>query len=101
MEKDKVAIVAYVVAKAGLEDEVKEELLALVGPTRNEEGCLQYELHQDGESKGRFMFYEIWRNEEAINEHFQTPHVRAIVEKFDRLFEEPIKKTLWKMLDTH
>ncbi|MBF0519010.1 MAG: antibiotic biosynthesis monooxygenase [Nitrospirae bacterium] len=100
MGKNEVVVVAYVSAKAGLETQVKEELLALIEPTRKEDGCIGYYLHHDVENKGRFMFYEIWRSMEDINAHFQTPHITNIVGKSDRLFDEPVKITMWKKLDT-
>ena len=43
---------------------VKSELLKILEPTRKEDGCIQYELHQDIENPSIFMFYEIWKTNE-------------------------------------
>ena len=51
-----VAVVAELVAKPGKEEELRRELLALVEPTRREEGCVQYDLHVSTEERGRFVF---------------------------------------------
>ena len=58
METALVSVFALVKAKPGMEETVKQELLALVGPTLKEEGCLNYELHQSVDNKAWFRFYE-------------------------------------------
>jgi len=35
-------------------------VLALIEPTRREDGCAQYDLHVHTEDPGRFLFYENW-----------------------------------------
>ena len=43
----KVTVVAKVTAKAEAVEAVRGELLKMVAPTRAEDGCLEYRLHQD------------------------------------------------------
>ncbi len=43
----KLTIVAHITAKADKIEQVKAELEKLIAPTCEEEGCLQYDLHQD------------------------------------------------------
>jgi quinol monooxygenase YgiN len=62
-------------AAAGQEEELFEQLRALVAPTRAEPGCLVYELHRDPENPAKFMFYERFRNQEALDAHAATPHL--------------------------
>ena len=38
---------------------VKSELLKLIDITRAENGCINYDLHQDNENKNLFLFYFI------------------------------------------
>jgi len=65
----KVTVLALFKAKPGLEEEVKRELMALQGPTRSEEGCINYDLHQSKEDPSRFMFYENWKSQEDLDKH--------------------------------
>ena len=60
----KLTIVANIFAKAGKIGFVKAELLKLIEPTRAEEGCLNYDLHQDFEDLRHFLFYENWESRE-------------------------------------
>ena len=43
---EKVSLVAYLQAKPGKEQELVDTLLSLVGPTRQEAGCIDYHLHR-------------------------------------------------------
>lgn len=70
-------IVARIEAKADQVDLVKSELLKLIEPTRQEEGCIQYELHQDNSNPELFIFFENWKNRELWQEHMSNEHVKA------------------------
>ncbi len=70
-------IVANIRAKADQIDLVKAELLKLVPTTRAEEGCIQYDLHQDNNDPAHFLLYENWVNRELWQTHMNAPHIAA------------------------
>jgi quinol monooxygenase YgiN len=70
-------VVAVLVAKAGQEDVVRAALTDLVAPTREEEGCLAYDLYESGSAPGTFVTVESWRAQADLDAHLQTPHVQA------------------------
>jgi quinol monooxygenase YgiN len=76
--KDAVILTAQIKAKEAEVGNVREALLSLVEPTRKEEGCIHYILHQDTKDQTKFMFYEVWKNEAAFKEHGQTPHLKGL-----------------------
>jgi len=82
-------VVAEMVAKPGKEDELKRHLLALVEPTRREDGCVQYDLHQSTGEPGRFVFYENWQSRELLERHLQSPHLQAFGAVEEELLAEP------------
>jgi len=94
----KVTVFALLKAKPGMEETVKQELLALVGPTRKEEGCNNYDLHQSLDHKGQFRFYENWTSKELLERHLESAHVKRFIAKADQLLAEPPEITLWEML---
>ena len=98
MAHRKVTVFALVKAKPGLEEAVKQELSALVGPTRTEEGCINYDLHQSLDQKGHFRFYENWTSKELLDRHLQSAHVKRFIAKADELLAEPPEITLWEMV---
>lgn len=81
-------IVANIHAKPGHEALVREELEKLVAPTRAEDGCLQYDLHQDHSAPTHFMFYENWESRELWQAHMNAPHIAAYMEATDGAVEE-------------
>jgi quinol monooxygenase YgiN len=71
----KLTIVARIEANADKIELVKAELLRLVDPTLEEEGCIQYDLHQDNENPGVFVFYENWESRELWQKHMNNTHL--------------------------
>ena len=98
MTDKKIIVVAQIRAKDGMEEAVKQELVALVGPTRSEKGCIKYELHQSLENKSLFMFYENWASKKDLEEHIHMPHMKSHMKKAGDLFAEPPKMTIWEVI---
>jgi len=71
-------VVAEIIAKPGCEQRLREELLALIEPTRAEAGCLQYDLHVAEGKPGHFLFYENWTSRQALDQHLATPHLQRL-----------------------
>jgi quinol monooxygenase YgiN len=85
-------IVIKVVAKCKLKPDVKvEEYIRdareLVAETRKEEGCITYALHQDIHDPSIITMLEEWVDEEALNQHNQSEHVKRIVPELRKLRE--------------
>ena len=70
-------IVANIHAKPDKIELVKAELQKLIAVTRAEEGCIQYDLHQDNENPAHFLFFENWTSRELWQQHMNTPHIAA------------------------
>jgi quinol monooxygenase YgiN len=49
-------------------------LHALVAPSRKEPGVVVYELHVDPEHPGKFMFYEKFASQAALDLHLASLH---------------------------
>ncbi|MBU1105289.1 MAG: antibiotic biosynthesis monooxygenase [Candidatus Riflebacteria bacterium] len=87
-------------AKPGMEATAKQELIKLVSATREEAGCLGYDVFQgnDGtfasqgvstQSTGMFVLRETWRDKAAIDFHCATSYFGEFWAKADTLFETP------------
>ncbi|GLS84270.1 putative quinol monooxygenase [Paraferrimonas haliotis] len=68
-------IVANIVAKQDKIDLVKQALIKLIDVTREEQGCINYDLHQDNESPEHFMFYENWQSRALWQQHMNNKHL--------------------------
>ena len=71
----KLTIVANIIAKPDHIDLVKAELLKLIDITRAEQGCINYDLHQDNDNPAHFMFYENWETRELWQTHMGNQHL--------------------------
>lgn len=48
---------------------------------KDEPGCLRFDVIRDNEDQNRFYFYEVYRDEAALEAHRQTPHFKLYAEK--------------------
>lgn len=70
-------IVARIEAESDHVEAVKAELVKLIAPTLAEDGCVQYDLHQDNDDPAVFLFYENWTTRELWQDHMNSPHLAA------------------------
>jgi quinol monooxygenase YgiN len=82
-------VVAELHAKAGKEQDLRRALLALIEPTRPEEGCVQYDLHVHTEDPGRFIFFENWVSREHLDRHLASEHLTRFKALAGDLLSEP------------
>ncbi|MEM9103923.1 MAG: putative quinol monooxygenase [Pseudomonadota bacterium] len=84
----KLTITGNIKVKPEYLGKVKEELLKLIPITRAEEGCIQYDLHQDNEDPTYFMFYENWNSRELWQTHMNNDHLKTYMEATDGMVEK-------------
>ena len=68
-------VIATIPAKAGSEEAIRGALQSLVAATREEEGCVAYDLFESSSAPGTFVTVERWTDQSALDAHMQTPHV--------------------------
>lgn len=90
-------IVANIVAHPDKIDLVHAELKKLIDITRAEEGCVQYDLHQNNDNPAHFMFYENWESRALWQTHMSAPHLAEYGAATDGAIES---FTLYEMTKT-
>ena len=88
MSNSKLTIVARILAKTEKRELVKNELLKLIAPTRGEEGCINYDLHQDNENPNLFIFHENWKSPGLLQKHMASTHIAEYVKATEGAVEE-------------
>jgi quinol monooxygenase YgiN len=96
MNAKSLTVVAMMKAKTGQESVLHQELLALIPTTRQEPGCLNYDLHQAVDNPAAFMFHENWTSKKHLDDHLARPHLQAFLAKAGDLLAEPPLITLWE-----
>jgi len=66
-------VVTYVI-KSGHEDEAVGLFQKLTGPTRAEPGCRMYVVHRSLTEPRKFLLYEQYDDQAAIDAHRASPH---------------------------
>jgi quinol monooxygenase YgiN len=56
---------------------LQPHLEAVIAATRAEDGCLAYCYATDVEAPGLIRVFEQWRDQAALDAHFQTAHMAA------------------------
>ena len=70
-------IVVGLKAKPGKEDQLRRDLSDLVEPSRKEDGNINYELFEDQNEAGLFVFVEEWSSTEARTKHHEhSAHIQ-------------------------
>ncbi len=68
-------VVATIPAKPGFEKEVGDALKGLRAATRDEAGCISYELFESASTPGVFITVELWESQEHLDAHMKSPHM--------------------------
>jgi quinol monooxygenase YgiN len=89
MATEHVRVVARITGQPDKVQELKQVLLALINPTRAEDGCVSYELYQSDTDAADFVFLEEWASSAAVLAHMQTPHVQGALSKAAPLLAAP------------
>jgi len=93
--KKQLPIIVKFKVKEDKVDLVTTELLKIIEPTRQEEGCIQYDLHRDLEDPSILMFYEIWETVDHWRVHDKQEHIA----KFRKAIEGAVETITFNKLE--
>ncbi len=51
--------------------------------SRDDEGCLSYDVYESAAAPGVFVIVERWTGQEALDGHMQAPHIGAAMQAAD------------------
>jgi quinol monooxygenase YgiN len=91
-------VMARAKAKPGREAELEQAMRAVVVPTHQEAGCLRYTVYRSVIDPSVFVTVEHWMSKEAVDQHFATAHVQALLKQVPNLLMEPPDITLYELL---
>ena len=58
-------------------DGLRPHMATMMAASRAEDGCLAYGYAEDVIEPGLIHVFEVWRDQAALDAHFQTPHMAA------------------------
>ncbi len=71
-------VVAKLKAKKGEEEKMENTLKGIIPDVSKEEGTLVYTLHRSQNDPGVFLFYEKYKDADALSYHSSTPHFKSL-----------------------
>ena len=98
MSAKTITVVATCQARPGKEAALKKALIGLVAPTRQEAGCLNYDLHALPEDPAKFLFHENWTSQAHLDAHLQSAHIQALLPRVDELAVAMPEITIWEQI---
>ena len=93
-----VYVTAFITPTPGQEDALGNALRAVIETVRKEPGCIRYDLHRSGEDSPAFLFYETWASQEALKNHANAPHMRAMQEQTEAM-RAASRVHIWEEVD--
>jgi quinol monooxygenase YgiN len=76
-------------AREGEEKAVEEALREVMGPSREEPGCLSFHLYRSVRDPRLFYIHSRWLDAEAFQKHAVFPHTERFLKKVDALLDVP------------
>ena len=91
---NEITIVVPINAKPELRNEVRERLLELTALTNKEAGNICYRLHQAEDDQNKFIIYEKWKDQAALDFHMNQEYLKNFLEESKTLLAEEIRGTI-------
>ena len=85
--------------KPGSESQCREYIRILQEHSRKETGCLMYLGHQSTENPRKFLFYEQYKDEAALQAHRDSTHFKQyVIGGLDEIMEHRARD-LYRLID--
>lgn len=83
------SVVVVFEAREGKEGLLEKELKKIPQLVANAQNLLQFELYRSDEKRGKFVLYELWKDEEAQLLHSEEQYVEDFFNRVDPLLKTP------------
>jgi quinol monooxygenase YgiN len=91
-------LVAEMRASPECEKKLYKLLRRMAAQTREEPGCLTYDIHQSSADSELFFVYQIWQDETMFQAHCWQDYTLAFRNAAPEFLEGPIQLHKWKIL---
>jgi quinol monooxygenase YgiN len=95
---DALYVIAELVSKPDKADDLRQLLVEFVAGARKEPGCKRYSLLEDRKQAGRFLTFETWTDQAALDAHMKTPALQAAGPKLQPILAQPFTQQFLKMV---
>ena len=99
----KIVVFASFYPKKEKSNEAKEAILAMISPTRSEEGNEIYNFYESKDDDGKnisFHLFEVYKDSVALDFHRKTSHYKNYRSKILNLLDRPIEVKVLSSIDS-
>ncbi|MGQ0429357.1 MAG: putative quinol monooxygenase [Gammaproteobacteria bacterium] len=86
-------------ARPGCGDALYRAILEVRGPTRQEPGCLDYQVFRSVRDQDEYCLHTRWRDQAAFEHHAGLPHTVRFVATVERLIDHGFHASLTERID--
>ncbi|HTT61169.1 MAG TPA: putative quinol monooxygenase [Bryobacteraceae bacterium] len=84
--------------RPGKELQTRDELRRVLGPTREEPGCLRIHLYESARGPLTYYIHSEWVDEQAFDAHAAMPHTVRFAGAIEDLVREPLRAIRTKQI---
>jgi quinol monooxygenase YgiN len=96
---ERITIIVPIKAKEEHKATVRQRLVELAALTNREEGNINYIIHEVPDDPCRFMIYENWKDQVALDFHMEQDYLKKFLEDGKELFAEEVCGTICKVIE--
>lgn len=85
-------------ARDGEEQAVEAALREVMGPSREEPGCVEFHLFRSMRDPRLFFIHSRWVDAEAFRKHAEFAHTERFLQKVDALLDQPREVSRTEMI---
>jgi (4S)-4-hydroxy-5-phosphonooxypentane-2,3-dione isomerase len=83
-----ICLTVHLLIKSGREQETADMFRSYVRLVVAEPGCVRFDVHQSRKDPRRFLLYELYRDDPALDAHRRTPHYLEYLPRIESLMEQ-------------
>lgn len=93
-----IKVITKKIVNEGMIESVVKLYGELVNASRNEKGCIEYELYQDKKDSYILVVVEEWESDEALKNHKDSEHFKRIVPMIGKLTSSKVDSNVYKKI---
>jgi quinol monooxygenase YgiN len=82
----------------GCDATAQQALANVLGPTRDEPGCISIHAFCSTTDSRLFYIYSCWSDEAAFDLHAGLPHTKAFIEQMESMIDQPLDFTRTELI---
>ena len=99
MSDEKYVVMVAGIVAAGREDYAADYFRRMAEVSKQDAGCLIYNIHQSADNPSEFMMYSVWENKAAFEQHNQREGVQEFKQELNKtMLETQSSMTEWVLL---